>query len=659
MTDQYVIEGVATTPTVDRAGDIVVPTGAKFTLPLPLLHQHDHRMPVGQVEEMQVSDAGITFRARLAKDATSDELKRRVDLAWDEIKTGLVDSVSIGFGFDDFSTLESGGWKFDEWELRELSLVSIPANPDAKIQAVKSVSDKSRTCSFRIKSMELDGEEIPPAEPKKRAAIGNVSSSKAAETPGVTGKEGRKAVKIDRKSVKTHKKAPEGDKLMADSILEQIEAFEATKTAKSARIDDMVEASAKSGETFSGEETEEYDALVSEIKSIDAHIERLTDLNARKAAAAEPVDGKTAKAGTAARTVAATVKAPKAEKGIAFARYAKSLAISKGNLMQAAEVAKRWEDTPQVGNVLKAAVAAGTTTDPTWAAPLVEYNQMADEFLELLQPATIMGRISGWNFVPFKVSVPRMTSGSTFGWVGEGKHKPVGALAFDNVKLDHHKTAGIVVITDELARLSTPSADRIIRDNMIAQNARFIDAALLDPAVAAVAGVSPASLTNGVAGIASSGTDEIAVRTDMKALIAAYTAANLSLAGATLVMSEVTATSLAFMVNPLGQPSFPGMNMNGGNLLGVPVVVSENLPAGQITLIKANDVFVADDGSVMLDSSSEASLVMDDDPEAVADPKPLVSMWQTNQTAIRAERYISWQKGRAASVQMIAGAAYN
>ena len=39
--DARIIEGFATTPTTDRNGDIVDPAGAEFTLPMPLLWQHD------------------------------------------------------------------------------------------------------------------------------------------------------------------------------------------------------------------------------------------------------------------------------------------------------------------------------------------------------------------------------------------------------------------------------------------------------------------------------------------------------------------------------------------------------------------------------------------------------------------------------------------
>jgi hypothetical protein len=47
--DQRIIEGVASTPTVDRVGDIVKPRGAKFSLPMPMLWQHRSGEPIGHV----------------------------------------------------------------------------------------------------------------------------------------------------------------------------------------------------------------------------------------------------------------------------------------------------------------------------------------------------------------------------------------------------------------------------------------------------------------------------------------------------------------------------------------------------------------------------------------------------------------------------------
>ena len=65
--DQRTIEGVATTPSPDRMGDIVEPTGAVFKLPIPLLYQHDSSQPIGHVEAAKVSKDGITITARLVK----------------------------------------------------------------------------------------------------------------------------------------------------------------------------------------------------------------------------------------------------------------------------------------------------------------------------------------------------------------------------------------------------------------------------------------------------------------------------------------------------------------------------------------------------------------------------------------------------------------
>jgi hypothetical protein len=56
----------------------------------------------------------------------------------------------------------------------------------------------------------------------------------------------------------------------------------------------------------------------------------------------------------------------------------------------------------------------------------------------------------------------------------------------------------------------------------------------------------------------------------------------------------------------------------------------------------------------MIDSSREATLLMDDAPAGAATR----SMFQNNEIAIRAERYINWAKRRSAAVQLITGAAY-
>lgn len=117
----------ATTPDEDLVGDVVVPTGAKYTLPLPLLAYHRHDAPVGVVTEAHVSEQGIRIRAKLSKGVQlAEEL-------WTLIRDGAVAAVSIGFHSLKAKPRASGGLLFEAWRWLELSLTPVPANPNARI----------------------------------------------------------------------------------------------------------------------------------------------------------------------------------------------------------------------------------------------------------------------------------------------------------------------------------------------------------------------------------------------------------------------------------------------------------------------------------------------------------------------------------------------
>jgi hypothetical protein len=74
------------------------------------------------------------------------------------------------------------------------------------------------------------------------------------------------------------------------TITEQIASFEATRQAKSAEMDSIMEVSAEKGETLDAEQTEKYDGLVSEVKSIDDHLVRLRQHEKSNKAAAVVIE---------------------------------------------------------------------------------------------------------------------------------------------------------------------------------------------------------------------------------------------------------------------------------------------------------------------------------------------------------------------------------
>ncbi len=123
-------------------------------------------------------------------------------------------------------------------------------------------------------------------------------------------------------------------------------------------------------------------------------------------------------------------------------------------------------------------------------------------------------------------------------------------------------------------------------------------------------------------------------------------------------MSESTAFTLGTMVNAVGAPAFSGININGGNILGVPVVTS-NVVGNQIIAVHAPSILYADDGQTEVDVSTEASLQMDSAPANPTDATTvMVSLFQRNLVGLRAERWINWGKARADAVRRTHTVAY-
>jgi HK97 family phage prohead protease len=132
-------KGWATTPSLDRVNDTINPMGVAFKNPLVLLHQHQRMSPIGTAVFDKPTKKGIEFDAEIPVIEEDGLLKDRVDMAWGEIKYGLVRAVSIGFRPIKYAWKDDGGVDYQEIEVYELSTVSIPALPDAVITAVKSM----------------------------------------------------------------------------------------------------------------------------------------------------------------------------------------------------------------------------------------------------------------------------------------------------------------------------------------------------------------------------------------------------------------------------------------------------------------------------------------------------------------------------------------
>jgi len=308
--------------------------------------------------------------------------------------------------------------------------------------------------------------------------------------------------------------------------------------------------------------------------------------------------------------------------------------------------------------VLKAAVASGDTTSSNWAVELADYTYMASEFIDLLRPATIIGRIQGFRRVPFMIRMPATAAGVSAAWVGQGLGKPLSAMDFDTVTLAQNKIACIVVLTEELVRFSSPSAEAVVRQDMIDAMSQYMDQQFIDPTVAVSGTVRPASITNGASNNATTGTTIAAITTDVGVLMNKFINANITLRAGVWVMHPRTALYLSMLRTAQDVFAYPTIQMSGGTFYGMPVITSANVPidTGNDTymiLMDASEVFLADDGGVSLDISREASLNMVNTSDAKDTPSTMVSLWQHNLVGLRAERYITYKRRRTAAVSYI------
>lgn len=616
--EQRIIEGIASTPAPDRGGDVMDPAGAKFSLPMPLLWNHDPNKPIGQVLTATVTAAGIRIRAQISKGiAFIDET------AWPLIKAGLVPGLSIGWLPIKATPIPGTyGQRVTAWDWFETSTVTVPLNGQTTITAIKSADQRLRAES---------GRHVPPA------VAGFVPTRK--------------------------------DQIMTHS--EQIATLSHERTGKQEALEALL-----TKDALSDDETADRDSLTSELERIGAKIKSYRVLESLTADTAIAVAPRRSPAPDPTVPYV-RVEEPKLEPGIAFARMtlckcAAQYAVMRGNALSALQVAKAWYPSAESLHLaVKAAVGPAVSTDATWAGTLI-YNQTIADFVQYLTPRTIIGQfgtngIPPMNRVPFNMRQVVETAAMTANWVGEAKPKPVTKGGYTAQTLGHTKIAAIVIDSEEVLRFGNipgMSTETAMRDGLTRAVVKKIDMSLVDPALAAVSNVNPASLTNGLSLGSSAGNTADDVRTDILSLYAAVgatglgTTDNIDPRGVVLLMPPGVALAASLMRTSVGAVEFPNIDINGGKIQGINVIVSNYLAmAGYgnlVVAVVAPEVNLADDGVVTVDMSREASLEMSDAPtQSGTTGVSLVSLWQDNLVAFRAERFINWGLRRAGVVAAI------
>lgn len=127
----------------DSWGDIIIKGAfaktlsaweARGALPV-MLWQHKMHEPIGVFTKMEEDDNGLYVEGRLLID--DDPLAKR---AHAHLKAGSISGMSIGYMCDDLEySKEQDAYILKQIDLYEVSLVTMPANEEARVENVKSI----------------------------------------------------------------------------------------------------------------------------------------------------------------------------------------------------------------------------------------------------------------------------------------------------------------------------------------------------------------------------------------------------------------------------------------------------------------------------------------------------------------------------------------
>lgn len=146
--DNYYIKGLASTPDLDRVNDIVMPEALidsvnRIGLPA-FVHQHDLKsMPLGVCVTVNFDNTnnGTEVFLKMPKDDYSEKVQARA-------KMGAYKGLSIGFVPKDTERNKEGHRVIKSLDWYEVSLVTVPANPHAKILSVKGKMQENPECDI-------------------------------------------------------------------------------------------------------------------------------------------------------------------------------------------------------------------------------------------------------------------------------------------------------------------------------------------------------------------------------------------------------------------------------------------------------------------------------------------------------------------------------
>jgi len=193
------IAGIASTASQDRDGEKIMQEGwdlSNFNRNPVLMLMHNYQeFPVGKITDIGIKDGQLVFKA-LFSNATE-----KAKEAYALVKEGILSAFSVGFIPREYDTKDTS--IITKAELLEISLVPVPANPEAVVMA-KGFKE-NEIARYIVKNFLVEEKEIeaPATEeqpnPTETEPV-SVVTPEAGE-PSEVGKESDTANEIDLKLI--------------------------------------------------------------------------------------------------------------------------------------------------------------------------------------------------------------------------------------------------------------------------------------------------------------------------------------------------------------------------------------------------------------------------------------------------------------------------
>jgi HK97 family phage major capsid protein len=326
---------------------------------------------------------------------------------------------------------------------------------------------------------------------------------------------------------------------------------------------------------------------------------------------------------------------------IDFNVYAYNVLRHRGNLLGAVKQLEAQKVVPErVVTVLKAAVNSGTTSDSGWASALVPYRILSNGFLSSLRNIGCFDTLyaGGMRIMPPRTSVAAATSVATGTIVGQTHSKIVSRFTLEGSTLEEQKGACVIILSEELVKQSDIAIP-------------FLGSELKSGIIAATDIQFLSTLASAGTPMTSAGADAVDVLTDIRALLDSITLGSTS--KLFFVVDSASAKALSTKADTNGALLFPDFTPFGGTICGIQTLVSDSLPlqsGGSVALMIDASGITASSSVVTLDSSNQTAVDMDTGSDSHDANSVLMSLWQQNKVALRAERYFGFKVVRDACI---------